>query len=105
MRHGAIIPATLPSTCMTTGAVALVGAASDGAGITHGFGTAGAGVALVGDGAGTTGAGVASVGAGTILGAGIDSDLATLDFTEEAFTDLFMEEALVAEVSTTGVLP
>ena len=88
---------------MTTGAVALVGVAlaGDGAGMTHGFGTVGAGVALAGDGAGTIGAGVASVGAGTILGVGIDLDLATLGSMEEAFLGLTTEEASMVEVVST----
>ena len=76
-------------------------AASAGVGIIHGFGTAGATVALVGAGAGTTGVGVASVGAGTIHGAGIDLDLATPDSMEGAFTVLTMVEAfMVVEGST-----
>ena len=100
MPHGAIILATLPSMYMTTGAVA-----SAGVGIIHGFGTAGAGVALVGVGAGTTGAGEASVGAGTILGAGIDLDLVMLDSTVGAFMVLTTEEVfMVVEVSTIEVL-
>ena len=64
--HGETTQQTSPSMFMTTGAEALVGA-----GTTHGFGTAGAGEALVGAGAGTTlGDGIAGAGAAALAGAG-----------------------------------